>query len=70
MTDFNHRGFEFVLKQDRANHGEDKYTIPDNAADEFQQDVDDMILARHADIASTARSEENEQVPNTSEDGM
>ncbi|KAJ6552500.1 hypothetical protein B0H10DRAFT_2217516 [Mycena sp. CBHHK59/15] len=47
------KAFEMVLSTDRATHGVDNYSIPTQAVDEVQREVDDTISASAADKATS-----------------
>ncbi|KAJ7731956.1 hypothetical protein B0H14DRAFT_3899155 [Mycena olivaceomarginata] len=47
------KAFENVLSTDRATHGVDNYSIPTQAVDDLQREVDDTISAAAADKATS-----------------
>ncbi|KAJ7926659.1 hypothetical protein B0H13DRAFT_2313380 [Mycena leptocephala] len=47
------KAFENVLSTDRATHGVDNYSIPTEAVDDVQREVDDTISAAAADKATS-----------------
>ncbi|KAJ7084222.1 hypothetical protein C8R44DRAFT_894194 [Mycena epipterygia] len=54
------KAFEMVLSTDRATHGVDNYSIPTQAVDEVQREVDDTISADKATSVPAAAAEEPE----------
>jgi len=55
------KGFKHILKEDREKYGKSaEYTIAENATDDFQQEVDDILESRATDAAVIAAAESAE----------
>ncbi|KAJ7730521.1 hypothetical protein B0H16DRAFT_1469494 [Mycena metata] len=52
------KAFRYVLTQDQKDHGINDYEISDAGVDSFQQEVDDLIAAGTANLASSVTSAE------------